>query len=401
MLADLDGIAQSLARRVSRAVAIDDPSLRLLVHTPHHGSVDECRRQSIMYLRAEAAVVEWALGIVATAPEDLVRLPENPHLGVVSRVCAPLRWQGRTLGYLWLIDEDYSLTDEQLAAIADAARAAARVMGRGGLPADSEQLLLGSLTEDLFLEASTIRAQAAHTLGGMLDFSGQVCTLALALDHPCPPAQATPLQLHLQRTASRHSGRPVLTALTDDYALLVLSLDDGRPGLAARVADGLLAAAPQHGLPVPVLAGIGGPVGGLTEAWRSREQACATLAVVRATGAFGTSATWADLGVYQMLTLLPPEADLADLLPPQLWEALQDPAQADIVSTVEVYLDHGSDVHGAIAALNIHRTSLYYRLRRFTEITGLDLRDGRVRTAVHTGLAMARLRRGSSGLRHE
>ncbi len=390
MLADLDAIAHALAQRVHRAVAIDDPSLRLLAHTPHHGPVDETRRQSIMHLRADTATVEWALGIVAHATEDLVRLPANQERGVLARVCAPLRWQGRTLGYLWLIDQDGTLTDEELAEVAEAARAASRVMARGGLPPDSHQLLLESLTEDLFVEAAAVRRQAAQSLTQMLELSGPVSTIAFELDRECPQGDITALQRHLQRVASRHSAYPALPVAANDRVVLLLA--DPRPRVVARIADSALESTTPHGLPVLQRAGIGDPVGELEDVWLSRRQAEGALRVVTRTGKFGRSAAWPQIGVYRILDRIDPSADLSELLPQALWQALHEPAHADIIATVEVYLDHGSDVQRAIEVLRIHRTSLYYRLRRFTEVTGLDLRDGQVRLAVHAGLALARLR---------
>lgn len=389
VLADLDAIAQALAKRVHRAVAIDDPSLRLLAHTPHHGPVDETRRQSIMHLRADTATVEWVLGIVANATEDLVRLPANPERGVLARVCAPLRWQGRTLGYLWLIDQDGSLTEDELAEVAEAARAASKVMARGGLPSDSHQLLLSSLTEDLFVDAGAVRAQAAQSLGQMLRLSGRATVAVLEMDRECPLENATALQRHLQRIASRHSTHPALTVAAEDRVILLLA--DPRPSVVARIADNALETAAPHGLPAPQRAGIGDPVDDLKNAWQSRRQAEGALQVV-ATGKFGRSAAWSQIGVYRLLACVDAEADLSELLPHTLWEALHEPAHADIIATVEAYLDYGSDVQRAVEVLRIHRTSLYYRLRRFTEITGLDLRDGQVRLAVHAGLSLARLR---------
>lgn len=389
MLADLDAIAQTLAERVHRAVAIDDPSLRLLAHTPHHGPVDETRRQSIMHLRADYATVEWVLELLRQTTEELVRVPENPELGVMARVCAPLRWQGRTLGYLWLIDQDGSITPEELAEVAEAARAASRVMARGGLPPDSHQLLVSSLTEDLFVEAEAVRQQAAQSLGQMLDLTGPVTVTVFELEQECSAEDAAALQRHLQRVASRHSTQPAMVITAKDRAVLVVV--DPRPGVGERIVDSALDAATPHGIPMPRRAGTGEPADGLEDAWRSRRQAEEALRAV-ATGRFGRSAAWSELGVYRILGRVDPEAELAELLPRTLWEAMQEPAHADIIATVEAYLDHGSDVPRAVEELRIHRTSLYYRLRRFTEITGLDLRDGQVRLAVHAGLALARLR---------
>jgi DNA-binding PucR family transcriptional regulator len=56
-----------------------------------------------------------------------------------------------------------------------------------------------------------------------------------------------------------------------------------------------------------------------------------------------------------------------------------------------VYLDSACDVRQTIAILRTHRTTLYYRLGRFTELTGLDLNNGHDRLAVHLGLKVARL----------
>ena len=39
----------------------------------------------------------------------------------------------------------------------------------------------------------------------------------------------------------------------------------------------------------------------------------------------------------------------------------------------------------------IHRSTLYYRLDRIRELTGRDLRDGRTRRELHTGIRIAQL----------
>ncbi|MET7841076.1 helix-turn-helix domain-containing protein [Streptomyces sp. NPDC005356] len=44
--------------------------------------------------------------------------------------------------------------------------------------------------------------------------------------------------------------------------------------------------------------------------------------------------------------------------------------------TLAVYLDQAGNVPRAAKALNLHRTSLYYRLRQIQEITGMDLDSG-------------------------
>ena len=62
-----------------------------------------------------------------------------------------------------------------------------------------------------------------------------------------------------------------------------------------------------------------------------------------------------------------------------------------LVTTLETYLDRAGDAQATAAALFIHRTTLYHRLRRIAEISGADLRDGDDRLALHVGLRMWRL----------
>jgi DNA-binding PucR family transcriptional regulator len=57
-----------------------------------------------------------------------------------------------------------------------------------------------------------------------------------------------------------------------------------------------------------------------------------------------------------------------------------------LARTLRVYLDHGCNGPAASAALHIHRTTLYYRLGRIRELTGLDLDDGRIRLTLHQSL---------------
>lgn len=52
MLAQLQYLADDLALRMKRDVAIDDPRSRRLVHSAHHGQMDNARTESILRLTA-------------------------------------------------------------------------------------------------------------------------------------------------------------------------------------------------------------------------------------------------------------------------------------------------------------------------------------------------------------
>ena len=53
---------------------------------------------------------------------------------------------------------------------------------------------------------------------------------------------------------------------------------------------------------------------------------------------------------------------------------------------IETYLDNAASVAKTADQLHVHRTTIYYRLNRFQDLTGLDLEDGRTRLLVHLWL---------------
>jgi hypothetical protein len=98
---------------------------------------------------------------------------------------------------------------------------------------------------------------------------------------------------------------------------------------------------------------------------------------------------WAALGVYRHLarsTNAGPEQVLAPL----------DEAGASgpmLLLTLETYLDLGGDNQATAARLNLHRSSLYYRLNRISDLLAVPLSDGLARLELHLALKSRRAHR--------
>ncbi|NJP79172.1 PucR family transcriptional regulator, partial [Streptomyces sp. AA8] len=67
------------------------------------------------------------------------------------------------------------------------------------------------------------------------------------------------------------------------------------------------------------------------------------------------------------------------------------PAHAELARTAEVFLDCAGQAGRTAAALGIHRQTLYYRLARVEQLTGLDLDEGEGRLLLHMALKASRL----------
>ena len=94
----------TLARTLQRSVAIDDVGINLVAVSKHFDDADDARVRAILArtLEEDSCQYLFSFGIVATR-DKIVRIPECRELGFKERSCYPIRWQERTLGYLWLV----------------------------------------------------------------------------------------------------------------------------------------------------------------------------------------------------------------------------------------------------------------------------------------------------------
>lgn len=396
MLEELQVIAESLASRLGRSVAIDDPRFRLLVHTSHGGeTVDRHRVESIMQKVVRPHIVEWSLshGIAtATAP---VHIPAHDDLGFIPRICVPVRRQGVLLAYLWLLDAQESVTDADLADAEESANAAGEVLYRdrllGDLRRDDERRLL----HDLLGAEAGVREDAARRLvaDGRLPEEAEAVVLALRVrtsEH-----RDTDVAVEV---ALRHVGRrlaPLYGLWAGfghvDGAMLVAGRRPLDPAGLRTIAEDLRAeAAAALGEGATVEVGIGSIVAAAGLAHESRDRAWCALRVAERIPGFGPVVAWDSLGVYRLLVRLSLDRFSDDAVAEGLLRLLEVDHSGALGETLEVYLDEAGRATATIKRLQIHRTSLYHRLNRIEEITGMSLSSGQDRLALHLGVKLAR-----------
>ena len=78
----------------------------------------------------------------------------------------------------------------------------------------------------------------------------------------------------------------------------------------------------------------------------------------------GRVVTADDLGVYRLLLKLPPEELAETRYPAELRRLIAADSNDNLVETLAAYLACGGDVTAASAALHVHRSTLYYRMRK-------------------------------------
>ncbi|KFG73535.1 PucR family transcriptional regulator [Streptomyces mutabilis] len=359
--------------------------------------LDPVRTRSILTRRSTAAVRTWFEGFGITRAKGPVRIPPTPEAGVHrGRTCLPVRHRGVVLGYVWLLDTDPGPTERQLAAAMEVTgRIGALLADEAQHGADLSRELRAVLTAERDWQRDMAVAELRTALGARADTPHAVVCVA-------PWPSADPDDAPSVRTV------PGATALctvpwgasAQSLALLVRlrSADVPAPatsaagrllerarGVAGAVgsAAGAVAAARAGAV---TAAGVSAPRTGLAELGAAWQEASAAARAARAESRFWPVAEWTSIGAFRLLTGLPAQSAHDPAV-----RVLLSPAHRELARTAEVYLDCAGQAGRTATELGIHRQTLYYRLSRVEQLTGLDLDDGEDRLLLHMALKAARL----------
>lgn len=387
VLDELQQIVNEIGRIVGAPTSLVDTAIASVVFGPHDADwIDEVRRNALLSRRTPAPVRDWFLHHgVASAVEPL-RLPPNAELAMASRVVVPCMWRGRNYGYVSILDPDEHIDIAEIGVVVDLARRIGRL-----LEAQEHSRALDTyLVRDLLTGDEAGRREAASqlvTLGRAGSDSSLVVAAATAPEASEDGRDSWPAAV------LRMLDGNTLTWLTPQRVTLVIPLraptEERDITRAVRALRG-----PDQDPDDPARkVGLGSVQVQLEDAHLSYRHALAALKAASMVVPRDGVSRWDRLGAWRALTLMP-TADLAATLDSRVSALGENPTLAE---TVEAYLEHGCDAAAAAATLHVHRGTLYYRLRRATEISGLDLGDGGDRLTAHLGLMAMRLLRQDPG----
>ena len=371
---DLQELVDEVSRVLGAPATLEDADFTLLAFCAHDdsdaGAMDAVRTRSILTRGSPAETRRWFEEFGIASAEAPLRTPADPAAGILTRLVIPVRHEDRTRGYLWLLDggriDPSDTADAALAAAVQRAAEAGRLLAdRDAVTPDLGRSLTAALTGD-----GAAREQAVRTLEGAL---GDPSLVLVAL---APGAAGLPEHWRLPGAGAvtavlRGAPGPASAAVL----LPLPSSGDLRPA-------GALSAASLARLPAGSTAGVSAVrrgLGNLVEQWREASTAARVAATV---ARFSPVAHWDELGPWRLVGSLPgPDPVVRPLL-----------AEPQLTATAEAFLDCAGSASRAAAVLQVHRQTLYYRLARIEEMTGLDLADGEARLLLHASLKAARLR---------
>ncbi|MFJ8747943.1 PucR family transcriptional regulator [Streptomyces sp. NPDC102441] len=379
MKGDYQELVDEISALLSAPATLENRDFGLVAFGAHDSdddtAMDPVRTRSILTRRSTPAVRAWFEGFGITRATGPVRIPAAPEAGVFrDRICLPVRHRGVVLGYVWLLDADPGPAEGQLTAAMDVA---SRI---GALLADEERA--GS---DLSREFGAV----------LVAGRGWQRDMAVAALHDALGADAD--GLHTVVCVTPWPGETPSVRTVPSAAALATAPGAGGQALAALVRlrspealDPATTAAQRLRTAAGPAAtgGLAAPRRGLAELADSWHEALSAARAASAESRYGPVADWSAIGPYRLLAALPSAADTP---PDRAVRPLLTPPHAELARTAEVFLDCAGQASRTAAELGIHRQTLYYRLSRVQQLTGLDLNDGEDRLLLHMALKQARL----------
>lgn len=381
-----------LSIALTRSVVLDDAAFHLLASSPHFGDVDPARLRTLVDREPDASQREH-LGALRLNMRHAPTMVE-PHVesGFVNpRICVPIRSRVEVLGYLW-VTVTGPLLPPDCYAIADAVETLEHMLHNMFESISSVNDEIQSQTIMLLADDQPTRESAALELKDLGMFNRSNWFVALVLNLPVQwTAWSGPSP---RRTIFEALWRAMAAPTIDSYAFAPSTPDTiiivgyrNRPPRDSldTICRNIVRELKDPGLADAARVGVGSAVSALADVWRSFDQASVAAGLARRTG--HAAIHWADAAmpaaISAMLSTPPPH-----LLPP-LFAALEA-APADVLELLETYFDAGGSVAEISARLNVHRGTVYYRLRGLADTYGIDLDDGDTRFALNAWIQLRR-----------
>lgn len=398
---DLFALANAVAALLDAPVTIEDRSSRVLAFSGRQDEADQSRVQTILgrqvperysRLLTERGVFR---DLYRSDQPVYVEPPAEGEDFRVPRVAVAVRAGDEVLGSIWAAVAE-PLSEERMRAMCDAARLVALHMLRIRAGADVE----GRLRAELVSTALEGGAGAREALSRLGLADQPVVVLALAVREPVDSELSVSVDAGLATERQRLSDGLAMhlsavhprcaTALVGDvvYGLVPVACDENGEQRPVQIARDFLDRVGDRVRAVIGISSVAHDASGLADARASADRA---LRVLRA----GNSrrhrvASLADVHVEALVL------ELRDLVaahgdrptgPTARLFAYDREHNANLVETLRAWLDAFGDVMAASAAMYVHPNTFRYRLRRLSEIGGIDLTDPEARFA-----AMVQLR---------
>lgn len=376
---DIDNL-QTLVEKISEVmetpVTIEDAEHRLLAYSSHDPNSDPARIATIVGRKVPEDVVRalYESGAMQQLLEtwEPVHVEGMSQVGLNNRMAIAIRHYDEVLGYIWLLENKGSFTNEQIQQLKYSATLAASKMIQMQKRKQSidffNRLLKGRFTseQDALAQAREVGIQmpaysyilmieqdSNHDNNDWLDKAIQAAT-----------EYAVRIVLHL-----REPHRLILLCSTAKTASSVAPVEHTIVPLVNRLSTLLPSS--------PIEYGAGSVVSSVLAISRSYTEAQYLLMLHHRLPETNSILYYPQAGFYRYLYAMKQEAVQfpAYTSPLDKLAAYDQEHHSHLLHTLAVFLDHNSDAKLAAGQLHVHTNTLNYRLKRIAEVGQIDLNN--------------------------
>jgi PucR family transcriptional regulator, purine catabolism regulatory protein len=393
----------TLANLLNRSVTIEDASLRVLAHASP-GLVDEMRRRSIADGQTPQELVDYleAKGLFASLLRDPKPLyvPSIPEMGMtLERLIAPILVGTQLYGYVWIIATERSLTELDFITIERVATVAALTFTRQQAIFEAEQRLKANLLDNLLdLDPYYDIRQLTETLRQLGIQRGyhvlilEACSLAADAGKTIQDPLQTPRMAEAIERVTVEYGAQATVIQRGQRLIVLLGIPESlrAVGLANSILELIQS---QNVTVVGGLSSVSSEASGLRRCYKEASEALrlGSAMLVRQPQVW----RFEDLGFLHWLSNLPPETLVANRYY-SIIRAIHAEDQATgsyLLPTIETLLEQQGNKQKAAQVLFVHRNTLSQRLRKISDIWGIDLDDSFTLINLHIAIKEWRLSR--------
>jgi sugar diacid utilization regulator len=378
-IGDLFALANAVAAMVGGPATIENPQSRVLAYSSLDEPIDEPRRQTILGRRVPETWLkrlhERGIFKELWSSEDPIEI-DLPYKGLSPRLAIAVRAGGEILGSLWVQEGNKPLGPQAKEALTEAAQIAALHLIRHRASEDLKRRLHGELLRSV-VDGRAVVDQVAARLG--FDAASAFTVVIFELmdldeaDGLRIERTRDVISLYLESFHRRALCTPIGNSILGLVPSQKGQADTRLDGLCRRIIDQAASS-----LGVRLRAGIGSTVSPIAEVPKSREEAERVLQVLTNRATDQDLASIDEVRADSILVELReianerPELNMGRL---KILRAHDADHNTEYLKTLRAYFDAFGEITSAAQAVNVHANTFRYRLRRLTEISGIDLAD--------------------------
>ncbi|WP_282935799.1 helix-turn-helix domain-containing protein [Paenibacillus sp. RC67] len=394
-------LADLICETLHCPITIENANHQLIAYSSHSPQTDQARIATIVGRRVPEQVISalWRNGVIQKLMEceDPVRIEAVHDVGLGDRIAIAIRKHNEILGYIWAMEENERLGSQEFALLKRAAQASKHLMLQLQIQKRKEE----EGQQNLFWQLLT----------GHLKSPGAIKEQAKLFNISLPSSfQVIVFQFEQEITDSLFQRIQYMITTTQSVKIVLHVVDGFQLILLTSWRFSRTAAEPHHSSSgfirdfmeqmkerfgiAPVDGASGNEFDDYTVVERAWKEALSVLELKKHfPAALQDAHQHRELGFYRYFPMMT-QSDGTPLYENSGLRKLRGydtEHNSCLLETLDVFLNHDSSLKDTADALHIHINTLNYRLKRITEIGGIDLKNMDHKVSLYLDLRLMKL----------